>query len=80
MNVAAWMLVTTLVVVFLVVAKSLLIPFVIALVIWYVIVGLNNWIGSFSWIEKYCPSWLSATLSMLVIVPVSCFCRRNDCQ
>lgn len=68
MNVAAWMLVTTLVVVFLVVAKSLLIPFVIALVIWYVIVGLNNWIGSFSWIEKYCPSWLSATLSMLVIV------------
>lgn len=68
MNVAAWMLVTTLVVAFLVVAKSLLIPFVIALVIWYVIVGLNNWIGSFSWIEKYCPSWLSATLSMLVIV------------
>lgn len=67
-NVAAWMLITTLVVVFLVVAKSLLIPFVIALVIWYVIVGLNNWIGGFSWIEKYCPSWLSATLSMLVIV------------
>lgn len=67
-NVAAWMLVTTLAVVFLVVAKSLLIPFVIALVIWYVIVGLNNWIGGFSWIEKYCPSWLSATLSMLVIV------------
>jgi len=67
-NVAAWMLITTLVVGFLVVAKSLLIPFVIALVIWYVIVGLNNWIGGFSWIEKYCPSWLSATLSMLVIV------------
>jgi len=68
LNVAAWMLATTLVVTLLVVAKSLLIPFVIALVVWYVIVGLNNWIASFSVIKKYCPGWLSAALSMLTIV------------
>lgn len=68
LNVAAWMLATALVVTLLVVAKSLLIPFVIALVVWYVIVGLNNWIASFSVIKKYCPGWLSAALSMLTIV------------
>lgn len=68
LNAAAWMVATSLVVVLLVYAKSLLIPFVIALVVWYVIVGLNNWIGSFSFIRKYCPGWLSATLSMLIIV------------
>lgn len=68
LNVAAWMLATALVVTLLVVAKSLLIPFVIALVVWYVIVGLNNWIASFSVIKKYCPGWLSAALSMLIIV------------
>lgn len=62
------MLATTLVVVLLVVAKSLLIPFVIALVVWYVIVGLNNWIASFSLIKRYCPGWLSGALSMLIII------------
>ncbi len=68
LNAAAWMVATALVVVLLVYGKSLLIPFVIALVVWYVIVGLNNWIGSFPFMRKYCPGWLSATLSMLIIV------------
>lgn len=68
LNAAAWMVATALVVVLLVYGKSLLIPFVIALVVWYVIVGLNNWIGSFEFIRKYCPGWLSATLAMLIIV------------
>lgn len=62
------MMATTLVVVLLVVAKNLLIPFVIALVIWYVIVGLNNWIAGFSLIKRYCPRWLSGALSILVII------------
>ena len=68
LNAADWMVATALVVVLLVYGKSLLIPFVIALVVWYVIVGLNNWIGSFEFIRKYCPGWLSATLAMLIIV------------
>ena len=68
LNAAAWMVATAIVVVLLVYGKSLLIPFVIAMVVWYVIVGLNNWIGSFPFMRKYCPGWLSATLSMLIIV------------
>lgn len=68
LNIAGGMLITSLVFVLLIVGKGLLIPFVIALVIWYVIVGLNTWISSFPLMKKYCPGWLSATLSMLIIV------------
>ncbi|MDH3492786.1 MAG: AI-2E family transporter [Acidobacteriota bacterium] len=52
---------------FLYVAKPLLVPFVIALLIWYLINALSHWIGQFAFVRKFLPVWTHVLISSLVI-------------
>ncbi len=55
---------------FLLVAKPLIVPFVVAVLIWYIINALSHWIGSFRFIRRYFPPWSYVVLSGLVILLV----------
>ena len=61
------------VIAFLWVAKPLLIPFVIAVLIWYVINALSHWIGKFEPVERYLPEWTHVAISGLVILILLAF-------
>ncbi len=57
----------------LILGKSLLIPFVIAVLVWYIIVSLSHWIGEITLIKKYLPDWAKTLLSALVIFGILLF-------
>lgn len=52
---------------FLIVGKSLLIPFVIAILVWYVINALAHRIGDIKPIRRFLPVWAHILLSTLII-------------
>ena len=72
-KVASTLLIIVAVFALLILGKSLLIPFVIAVLIWYMIVALSHWIGELKPIKKYLPSWAKMALSTLVIALVLLF-------
>lgn len=48
--------------------KSLLIPFVIAILIWYIINTVSHYIGEYKLVKKFLPNWAKTALSALIIV------------
>lgn len=48
--------------------KSLLIPFVIAVLVWYIINALSHHIGGYKIINRSLPNWAKTTISALIIV------------
>lgn len=65
---ASLILIIAAVTTFLLVAKPLLVPLVVAVLVWYIINALSHWIGQFSIISKYFPGWSHVLLSGLVIL------------
>lgn len=65
---ASWAVVTTFFFALLMLGKKLLIPFVIALLVWYVIISLTRTIKRIPFLGQYLPNWLLTTLSTLVII------------
>ncbi len=53
---------------FLLVAKPLLVPFVVAVLVWYIINALGHWIGQFRFVSRYLPGWSHVLMSGLVII------------
>jgi predicted PurR-regulated permease PerM len=51
----------------LILGESLLIPFVIAVFVWYIINALSHWIGEFKFIKKHFPDWAKLAISTLII-------------
>lgn len=66
-KVAALVIIITATFVVLIFGKSLLIPFVIAVLVWYLINALSHWIGKFKFRKKQLPYWASTIVSALVI-------------
>ncbi|MFV0390018.1 MAG: AI-2E family transporter [Pyrinomonadaceae bacterium] len=64
---AATLIAIALVTFTLIIAKQLLIPFVIAFFIWYITVTLSHWIGELPPIKKYFPAWANTAIAALVI-------------
>ena len=64
---ASWSIIITFAFAFLILGKNLLIPFIIALLVWYVIISLSHWIGRWSFAKKHFPNWLLLTISSLII-------------
>ncbi len=65
---ASWAIIITFAFAFLILGKNLLIPFVIALLVWYVIISLSHWISKWKFAQKYFPEWLLLTISSLIIL------------
>ena len=69
-KIASWAIIISCSVAFLVLGKNLLIPFVIALLIWYIMISLARWISKIPVISKFIPYWLSLVLSGVIIMLV----------
>jgi predicted PurR-regulated permease PerM len=67
-RIASLLLIVAAVATFLWVAKPLLIPFVTALLIWYIINALSHWLGQFRYVKTFFPQWTHVLLSSLVIL------------
>ncbi|UKN02440.1 AI-2E family transporter [Paracrocinitomix mangrovi] len=50
------------------IGQSLLVPLVMAIVVWYLIIGISSQIGRIKINQKQIPKWLRKTLSILVVV------------
>ncbi len=66
-KIASAILILAAVLALLILGKSLLIPFVIALLIWYIIVTLSHWIGELKPVKRYLPNWAKTAISVLII-------------
>ncbi len=69
-KVASALIIVAAVFAILILGKSLIIPFVIAVLVWYIIVSLSHWIGEIKLIKKHLPDWAKTLLSALVIFGV----------
>ena len=65
---ASLLLIITAVFALLILGKSLLIPFVIAIFIWYVINALSHYIGEYKFVKKHLPTWANTVISALIIL------------
>ena len=66
-KVAALVIIISAIFALLILGKSLLIPFVIAVLVWYLINALSHWIGKFKYKKKQLPYWASTIVSALII-------------
>lgn len=66
-SVASWMVVAFLTIILLVYGEPILIPFVIALLIWFIVKKMRNLLDKSFFIRRYIPSWLKTGLASFVI-------------
>lgn len=60
----------------LVVTKALLLPFVVALLIWYLVKDIRDWLAQNRFIRNYLPKWLQNGLVFAIIFGVLTFVSR----
>lgn len=72
-KVASLLIIITAAFALLILGKSLLIPVVIAVLIWYIINALGHWIGEFKLFKKYLPDWSKIVISTLIIAVILLF-------
>ncbi|MEM6396658.1 MAG: AI-2E family transporter [Bacteroidota bacterium] len=66
-KIAAWLISIVLGLALIVYGQSFLVPIFLALLIWYIVNGIDNQLRSIYPINKFCPSWLSLTISFGLI-------------
>lgn len=66
-SVASWMVVTFLMLFLLVYGEPIIVPFVIALLIWFIVKKMRNLLDKSAFIRRYIPSWLKTGLASMVI-------------
>lgn len=66
-NTASWLISITLIIVALIYGESLLVPFIFALLIWFVVKKVRNLVDKIHFIRKYIPAWIKSILASLVI-------------
>ena len=64
---AAWMVIATILFFVLIYAQSIIIPFVIALLIWFVVKKTRDLFDRSALIKKYIPSWIKAGVASIII-------------
>jgi predicted PurR-regulated permease PerM len=66
-NTASWLISITLIVVALIYGQSLLVPFIFALLIWFVVKKVRNLVDKIHFIRHYIPSWIKSIIASLVV-------------
>lgn len=66
-RIASWMIIITLVMLALVVGESILIPFIISLLIWFVVKKTRNTLDKIEFIKKYIPKWTKTFLASILV-------------
>lgn len=66
-SVASWMVIAFLILFLLVYGEPILVPFVIALLIWFIVKKIRNLLDKSAFIRTYIPSWLKTGLASMLI-------------
>ncbi|GAB5417831.1 MAG: AI-2E family transporter [Crocinitomicaceae bacterium] len=66
-NVAYSLIITALIILLLIVAEPIIVPFVIAILIWFVVKKTRNLIDKIGFINKFIPRWIKTLLSTVLI-------------
>lgn len=66
-NATSSLIITLLVIVALVFAKSIIVPFVVALLIWFVVKKMRNLIDKIGFVHKYIPMWVKTLTASFII-------------
>jgi len=66
-SIASWLIVTFLMLFLLIYGEPIIVPFVIALLIWFVVKKMRNLLDRSHFIQKHIPSWLKTGLASFVI-------------
>lgn len=69
-NVAYSLIITALIVLLLIVAEPIIVPFVIAILIWFVVKKTRNLIDKIGFFKKYIPRWVKTLMASTVIFTV----------
>lgn len=64
---SSWLIVTALIILLLVYAQSIIVPFVFALLFWFVAKKIRNLLDRITFIKKYIPSWIKSVLASFLI-------------
>jgi len=72
-NTAAWMIIASLTIITLVYGEPIIVPFVIALLIWFVVKKIRNLIDKVHFIKKYIPTWIKSILASFFIFSLLMF-------
>ena len=66
-SIASWFIIVTLTIAALIYGQSLLVPFIFALLIWFVVKKVRNLVDKVQFIKKYIPAWIKTILASLLI-------------
>ena len=66
-SVTSWLIATTIILFALIYGKTIILPFIIAILIWFVVKKMRNLLDKNRIIEKYVPSWIKTILASFVI-------------
>ena len=69
-RVAYWLIILVLVTYILIKGKSILLPLILAIAIWYLIRGIKNAIGKIKIGSKPLPGWIRGSLALIIIIAV----------
>lgn len=75
-NVAYSLIITALVILLLIFAEPILVPFVIALLIWFIVKKTRNLIDKVGFAKKYIPKWIKTLVASLFIFSLILFIGR----
>ena len=67
---AYWLIILVLVTYILIKGKSILLPLILAIAIWYLIRGIKNAIGKIKIGSKPLPGWIRGSLALIIIIAV----------
>ncbi len=67
---ASWMIIVTLIMLALIVGQSILIPFIVSLLIWFVVKKTRNTLDKIEFIKKYIPKWIKTFLASIVVFSI----------
>ncbi len=67
---ASWMIIVSLVILALIYGQSILVPFIIALLIWFVVKKTRNTIDKLNFAKKYVPKWMKTLIASVVVFGV----------
>lgn len=66
-NTASWLISIALIILALIYGQSLLVPFIFALLIWFVVKKVRNLVDKVHFIREYIPTWIKSILASLII-------------
>lgn len=67
---AAILLIIGITITFLILTKSIVIPFILALIIWFIVKELRDFFNKVNWIKKHIPKWIKTSLASVIVFSV----------